>query len=187
MRVSLNALASLAAALTLLLAGVNASGADTPNAPKKKLDDTSVFGFDWQYATSFAVYDFCGDTTGGKLYRKILIAKMEACPFTDAAKKAFYINATHAADSSLSDLIAYFSTHSSMPTMVPGGSDSCSHAHSHPAEIEFRKKLEKYDQGKIPLSSFTAGEVASCNINFKELPKNLPPIPTLSNPLHEEK
>jgi hypothetical protein len=128
-----------------------ASAQQAPNIQQGLL--TTTEGFDIEYALSFG-FDTCGDTSYGQSYRQAIIAKVEGCRFTEAAKKRFYLNAINASNYALSDLIEYVGKNSSMPVRMWSGK-LCSEVFAQPAAIAFKKKLNQFKQGKISLSEFT--------------------------------
>ena len=58
---------------------------------------TKTNGFNTMYGMSYGI-DICGDSKFGQLYRNAIIAKVEACPFSEDAKKEFYIAAAQTLD-----------------------------------------------------------------------------------------
>jgi hypothetical protein len=138
---------------------------------------TRTDGFDVEYIVTF-VFDACGDTSYGQWYRQAIMAKVEACPFTEAARKGFYVNVAHSVDDTLSELITYVDTHKSMPPEFLGerlSKEQCSKIIAQPSTIAFKKKLDQFRQKKIPISEFTKAELGTCEDGAKPVFEPAPP------------
>ena len=120
----------------------------------------STDGYDVQYAMTYMV-DVCGDTEFGKWNREAIVAKVEECPFTEAAKKNFYKKALRASNGIMAEMITYFKTHQTMPTKTYSETIICSELLSRPSVIGYKNKLKQYYSGKIKLDELVP-DIGDC-------------------------
>jgi hypothetical protein len=107
---------------------------------------TKTGGFDVAYMYSFML-DECGDYALGKKYREAIIAKVESCPFTGAAKADFYKGAALTTNEVLSGFTAFLFTHP-QTKFVPRKDAHCENLNK-PESQPLLRRLKQYDAGKI--------------------------------------
>jgi len=72
----------------LTLAGLALVSSDaTSQSSSEMLTDPTPFEID--YGMSFYDFDACGDSEAGRIYRRAIIEKLEACPFSPDAMQKF--------------------------------------------------------------------------------------------------
>jgi hypothetical protein len=117
-------------------------------------------GAEIAYDLSFFDFDSCGDVEAGQVFRRLVVAKFKACPYSAAARDKFQ---THIAETTEYLLSVLLKAHAEGrldqlkgPTEIEeerinphGGPKSCKEYREMPSYLERRERLMRYAKGEI--------------------------------------
>jgi hypothetical protein len=111
------------------------------------------------YGFSFYMYDTCGDSEAGQIFRRAIIEQLDRCSFSPEAKAKFQAWRIETLEALVSRLIKPGSDFNASKVLkdVTGGTNpdgsakTCSEYRATPEYIERRAKLLQYQRGEISL------------------------------------
>jgi hypothetical protein len=112
------------------------------------------------YAMSFFDFDACGDAEAAHIFRQLILEKVKSCPYSSAAKVAFYSNITNNMEYLLSSILKAKDNGTLDQLKGPpaieeekiyphGGPKSCKAYRAMPFYVERRERLMRYKRGEI--------------------------------------
>ena len=119
-------------------------GGGTARAQSAIPDNTAPYRH--VYEISPNLYDQCGDVVRGDLYRKVVVDKVNHCPFTEA-EKADFRNWASARSAEFAAQSAQAAAHGPVPS-TPDVAQRCKALDGEPAMREARRRIDAYGRGK---------------------------------------
>jgi hypothetical protein len=112
--------------------------------------------FERAFAVSSYSLDACGDSLGGRLYRRALVEKFAHCPFSPAAQSRFR-QRTRAQQAKTRDAMeSMIEQHGGLPMQLDGMPMTCHEQQASDGYKQFRSLLEQYAQGSLPAEAVIA-------------------------------
>jgi ABC-type transport system substrate-binding protein len=132
----------------------------TAGAQSKPVDEPVALEI--AYAMSFVDYDACGDAEAGRALRHAILAKLQACPYSPAAREMFQDVVRLNVDQLLSETLGRQVSKDTATVLPPelkaghrnpdGTPMTCSDYRSTPRYLERRANLLRYAHGEIGAS-----------------------------------
>ena len=112
--------------------------------------------FERAFAISSYSFDACGDSLGGRVFRRALVEKFSHCPFSPEARSRFR-QQTRAQQAKTRDKMdAMIEEHGGLPIRLQGMSTTCHAQQASDDYKRFRSLLEQYAQGSLPAEAVIA-------------------------------
>ncbi len=112
--------------------------------------------FERAFAVSAYSLDACGDSLGGRLYRRALVEKFAHCPFSPAAQSRFR-QRTRAQLAKTRDMMeSMIEEHGGLPVQLDGMPMTCREQQASDGYKRFRSLLEQYAEGSLPAEAVIA-------------------------------
>ncbi len=112
--------------------------------------------FERAFAVSSYSLDACGDSLGGRTFRRALVEKFAHCPFSPAAQSRFR-QRTRAQLAKTRDMMdGMIEEHGGLPVQLDGMPMTCHEQQASDGYKRFRSLLEQYEQGSLPAEAVIA-------------------------------
>ncbi len=105
--------------------------------------------FERAFAVSTYSFDACGDSLGGRLYRRALVEKFAHCPFTPAARSRFQQRSRAEFAKNRDTMASMIEEHGGLPVQLDGMPMTCHEQQASDGYKQFRSALEQYAQGSL--------------------------------------
>lgn len=120
--------------------------------------------FEHACAASFYQVDTCGDGITGRAFRSVLVARLEQCPFSNAAKVRFFIRATAQPRKSRQAIGKLIEANGGLTIRLAGMQRTC-RAQRESAECqEVRSRLEAFSAGRLKVDAVVAAPCDAAEI-----------------------
>ena len=136
-----------------------ASPAGSPTGSLERTD-----AFERGFATSFYVFDACGDALAGRAYRRALAERAAQCPFSEAARSRLARRDRLQQAKSQAAIQAMIERHEGLPVRLDGMSATCHEQRQSEAYQALRAKLDGYAQGRAPAAEVVTGACDAAEI-----------------------
>ncbi len=112
--------------------------------------------FERAFAVSSYSLDACGDSLGGRTFRRALVEKFAHCPFSPAAQSRFR-QRIRAQQAKARDMMeSMIEEHGGLPMRLDGMPTTCHAQQASDEYQQFRSRLEQYSEGKLPAEAVIA-------------------------------
>ncbi len=112
--------------------------------------------FERAFAVSSYSFDACGDSLGGRVFRRALVEKFAHCPFSSEARSRFR-EQTRAQQAKTRDMMDnMIEKHGGLPVQLEGMSTTCHAQQASDDYKRFRSLLDQYAQGSLPAEAVIA-------------------------------
>ncbi len=112
--------------------------------------------FERAFAISSYSFDACGDSLGGRVFRRALVEKFAHCPFSPEARSRFR-EQTRAQLAKTRDMMnSMIEDHGGLPMRLDGMSTTCHAQQASDDYKQFRSQLDQYAQGSLPAEAVIA-------------------------------
>lgn len=106
--------------------------------------------FERAFAISSYSFDACGDTLGGRVFRRALVEKFSHCPFSPEARSRFR-EQTRAQQVKMRDKMdVMIAEHGGLPMQLDGMPMTCHEQQASDGYKRFHSLLEQYAEGGVP-------------------------------------
>lgn len=145
---------SIFCAATVLCVGLLASVPGRAVADEIPLDRSSFFYP--AFGLSYLHFDGCGDRQGGEIFRKVLMDRLAACPFSPEARATFRTWAAETGTKADAEIRAYIARHGRYPDRTDGMKGSCAEQQASEAYVRLRANLLEYAAGRLAPEAISA-------------------------------
>jgi len=112
--------------------------------------------FERAFAISSYSFDACGDSLGGRVFRRALVEKFAHCPFSPEARSRFREQTRSQQANARNMMDSMIEEHGGLPIRLEGMSATCHAQQASDDYKRFRSLLDQYAQGSLPAEAVIA-------------------------------